>query len=382
MNIEEFKVKYAAYRDADQIQIDCEHPNHNPSEQPVQIGKQPAKRNILKSEGKGFICRKCMMVHDNPTNRTVKTNRQTDEIIEVFCPCEDHEGEPSRQMKKSAYFGVLAEPFLQVCRSCSQRGKEIPEEQRERIRLALTGIKRSDEFKQKLSFYMKNNPEGIERAKKILGENHCNMGMLGKHHSEEHKKHMSELMSGRVYTEEHRQNISEGRKKMLDEQGGFTDEHRERISQATVRQYINGFNPKTHHISGWHKSTKVPNGEIFFRSSYEKKAFLKLDDDRTVDAYRTEAVTVEYYKPNQTMKSNYIIDLIVYYTDGSKKLIEVKPESWLKDTTMQKKLDAGKMKAAEMDMAFEVWTEMNLFGHVYNKRNMDEFIYKILSGEV
>lgn len=382
MNIEEFKTKYAAYRDADQIEIDCEHPSHNPSQQPVKIGKQPAKRNILKSEGKGFICRKCMMVHDNPTNRTVKSNRQTDEIIEVFCPCEDHQGELSRQMKKSAYFGVLAEPFLQVCRSCSQRGKEIPEEQRERIRLALKGIKRSDEFKQKLSFYMKNNPEGIERAKKILGENHCNMGMLGKHHSEEHKQRMSEIMSGRVYTDEHRQNISIGRKKMLEEQGGFTDEHRERISKATVQQYLNGFDPKTHHLSGWHKSIKVPNGEVLYRSSYEKKAFIKLDEDDNVASYRTEAVVVEYFKPNESNKSNYIIDLLVEYVDGNKKLIEVKPEAWLKDTIIQAKLEAGAAKAAEMNMPFEVWTEMQLFGEVYNKRNIDSFIDKILENEI
>jgi hypothetical protein len=35
-----------------------------------------------------------------------------------------------------------------------------------------------------------------------------------------------------------------------------------------------------------------------------------------------------------------------------------------------------------MNIPFEVWTEMNLFGHVYNKKNMTSFIEKIKKGIV
>jgi hypothetical protein len=378
MNFEEFSVQYAGFKDLQKIFISCEHDLHEGNKE-VEIGKQPAKRNIQKN-GK-FICRECSMHHDNPMTKKSE-NRQTNEIINVVCSDANHNGDRVRQMKKSGYFGPLTEPYTQVCGSCSQRGKIISEEQRAKISEKLTGIERSEEFKQKLSEYMKNNPEGIARGHKNLFENHCTTGMLGKHHSDETKKKMSEAISGRIYSEEHRQNISEGRKKMLEEQGGFTSEHRERISKATIKQYMNGFNPKMHHINGLHNSPKVEKGTVFFRSSYEKKAFMILDQDETVKSYQSEAFVVEYNKPNTDIKSNYIVDIFVEYIDGSKKLIEVKPEAWLKDEIIQCKLEAAKLEAKKIGIEFEIWTEMKLFGHVYNKRNMDLFIDKILSGEI
>ena len=218
MNIEEFKVKYAKFKDAEKIEITCDHPDHKVKGEVIIIGKQPAKRNILKNEGKAFICRQCFMHYNNPMNQ-VGESRQTNELIDVYCPHPDHEGEPCRQMKKSCYYGSMQQPFLQLCGSCVQKGKEISEEQKEKIRLALTGIKRSDEFKQKLSFYMKNNPEGIARYTKNILENRCTTGMLGKEHSDETKQKMSASHLGKVFTAEHKENISKGHKKASDETG-------------------------------------------------------------------------------------------------------------------------------------------------------------------
>lgn len=379
MNIEQFNIKYSGFKDADKININCDHPQHNPKEEIITIGKQPAKRNILKNNGKEFICRKCCMVHKNPMNST-QENRQTDEIIDVICSCPDHKGDPVRRMKKKNYYGSLEKPYLQLCGSCVQLNKIISEEQKEKIRLSLTGIKRSDEFKNKLSEYMKNNPEGIARATKNILENQCTTGMLGKKHKEEVKQKMSESHLGKEFTKEHCENISIGRKKMLAETGGFTREHREKISKAVVRQYQNGFEPKLHHVSGWHISPKA--GKVFFRSSYEKKAFIKLDDDEDVRNYEVEAVSTEYYNPEKNINSSYLIDLLIEYTDGSKKLVEVKPEQWLKDNIISLKIEAGKNKAKEMEIPFEVWTEMNLFGHVYNKKNMQIFIDKIKTNKI
>ena len=79
---------------------------------------------------------------------------------------------------------------------------------------------------------------------------------------------------------------------------------------------------------------------------------------------------------------NGLIDLLIEYTDGSQKLVEIKPEKWLQDDIIRLKIEAGASKAIEMDVPFEVWTEMNLFGHVYNKKNMRIFINKIKSGKV
>lgn len=374
MNIEEFKIKYEKFKDIEKIEIKCDHPQHEPKDEIIIIGKQPAKRNILKNNGENFICRKCYMHHNNPVNKTGE-NRQTEEIVNVYCPHPEHKGDPCRQMKKRNYYGLLQEPYLQLCGSCIQLGKKISEEQKEKIRLSLTGIKRSEEFKEKLSNYMRNNPEGIARATKNLIENHCTNGMLGKIHSEETKQKMSESHMGKEFSEEHCQKISEGRKKMLEETGGFTREHREKISKATVAQYKKGFDPKLHHVSGWHESSKA--GKVFYRSSYEKKAYLKLDKDNFVKTYFVEKIEVNYFNPVKEITSSYIIDILIEYEDGSKKLVEVKPEKWLSDEVVICKINAAKIKAKELNIPFEVWTEINLFGHVYNEKNMRSFVEKI-----
>jgi hypothetical protein len=54
----------------------------------------------------------------------------------------------------------------------------------------------------------------------------------------------------------------------------------------------------------------------------------------------------------------------------------------LEDSIVQAKIESAKIKASELGYEFEVWTEMDLFGHVYNKKNMNLFIEKIRNGEV
>lgn len=379
MNIEEFKIKYAAFKDTDKVQITCDHPQHSPSGELITIGKQPAKRNILKNNGKQFVCRQCCMHFNNPMNQ-LGENRQTDEIVDVYCPHPDHKGDPCRQMKKNCYYGSLNEPFLQLCGSCVQKGKEISEDQREKIRMALKGVPKSEEFKQKLADYWRQHPERREEATAILLANKSCDGMLGKTHSEDTKKKMSQKHLGKIFTKKHRDNISEGRKKMLVKTGGFTRKHRENLSKAVLKQYANGFNPKLHHVNGWHESSKA--GSVFYRSSYEKKAYLKLDKDDLVKTYYVEKVTTEFFNPIKEITSSYIIDILVQYIDNTEKLVEVKPAKWLTDAVVMAKIKAGKLKAKDMGIIYEVWTEMDLFGHVYNEKNMRLFVEKIRRGEI
>lgn len=379
MNIEQFKQKYATLRDVDKVFVDdlcdCEHHVKTGKE----IAKGPAKKNILKHGGEKFVCRDCHMKYDNPMNY-VGQGRQTDEEITVYCPCEDHEGESGRQMKKACYYGAMSEPYLQVCGSCAQRGKVISEDQKEAIRLALTGIKRSDEFKQKLRDYMTRNPEGIARATENLVPGAGAGWNEGLKMPEETCQKMSASHTGKIFTEEHRQNISEGRKKMLAETGGFTRAHREAISRATLKQYAKGFKPEYHHHTGWHDSPKA--GKVFYRSGYEKKAYIELDADNDVKTYVPEGVTVEYFNPVKQITSSYIIDLLVEYVDGSKKLVEVKPAKWCSDDVVKAKFEAAAIKAQEMGLVFEVWTELELFGPVYNEKHLRSFSDKLKNGEI
>ncbi len=377
MNIEEFDETYAEFKSVDKIEIACDHPQHTGP--PPKIGKQPARRNILKRGGTEFICRQCCMKHENPMTK-VGQGRQTDEIIDVYCPHPEHSGDPDRKMQKACYYGAMEEPYLQVCGSCAQLGKEISEEQKQAISKTLTGRKLSPEHVAKIMAWREAHPEWAEKTKQNLIPGMGGIARAGQPLPEEWKNAISAGTTGVPKTEEHCQHISEGRKKMLEETGGFTQEHRENISKATIRQYANGFEPRLHHLRGWHESPKA--GKVYYRSSYELKAYLKLDADDTVKTYQTETVTVEYWHPIKKITASYIIDLLVEYVDGSQKLIEVKPEKWLTDEVVICKIDAADMKAVDMGITFEVWTEMDLFGHVYNEKNMRRFVDKVRRGEV
>lgn len=377
MNLEEFNLKYAAQKDANKIEINCDHPDHEGGA--VTIGKQPARRNILKNGSECFICRACMMKYDNPMNR-VGQRRDGEEAIDVYCPCSEHVGDRCRAMAKSCYYGKMEEPYLQVCRSCSQKGHQVSEQTRELISEKLKGRKLSPEHVEKIMAWREAHPEWAEKTTGNLIPGQGGGWNAGQKLPEETKAKMSASHMGKEFTEEHCQGISEGRKKMLQASGGFTREHRENISKATLRQYAAGFDPKVHHLKGMHTSPKA--GEVRYRSSYEKKAYLKLDVDDTVKTYRPEAVTVEYLNPKKGITSSYIIDLEIEYMDGTKKLVEIKPAKWLTDAVVIAKIDAGRVEAQRRGLEFEVWTELNLFGHVYNEKHLRYFARKIKAGEI
>lgn len=381
MNLQQFDNKYGNLKDKDIINIDCDFSEHV-GDRSRTMPRVSARRNILKNNSSEFICRDCSMKHKNPMQNRDAIKRQTDEEVTVFCPDGRHQGDKKRKMKMSAYFGKLEQPYTQICKSCAQLDKIISEEQKKKISEKLTGIKRSEEFKAKLSRYIHSHPERLAQIKKTLTENR-GTGMLGKQHSEETKNKMSEAMSGRTYTDEHRRNISEGRKKMLDAQGGLLKETKEKLSKAAVEQHINGFDPNTHHARGKHissKSSKI----IKYRSSYEKKALMKLDEDDNVLKYEYESrnSVVKYQNPIKGITSSYLIDLTVEYKDGTKKLIEVKPNKWLQDPVIAAKIAAGHDFAIQNNMEFEVWEEIALFGAVYNEKNMRLFCEKVKRGEL
>lgn len=368
INLQEFDSNFGNLKDKDMININCDFSEHV-GDRNRTMARVSARRNILKNNSIEFICRDCSMTHKNPMTNRDAIKRQTDDEIVVICPDDRHQGDKTRKMKMSGYFGSLEQPYAQTCKSCAQLDKVISEEQKKKISETLTGIKRSDEFKQKLSDYIHSHPERLAQIKKTLTENRGS-GMLGKNHSEETKEKMSEIMSGRVYTEEHKENISKGRKKMLDAQGGLLPETRSKLSEATIEQYKKGFNPSTFHMNGWFDSKKA--GKIWFRSSYELKAMMKLDDDDLISSFKYEPFSIQFNDESGATK-NYILDFEVFYKNGTKKWIEVKPASLVESLENKVKIAAGKQKASENSAEFEIWTEYDLFGHVYNKNNLDAF---------
>lgn len=339
MQIEEFLNKYKHLKDIDKVEITCDNPKCiNPTRT---LSKQAAKRNIMKNAGKEFICRDCLMKFNNPGNKDKNLERrQTDEIILVKCPsCEK-----VRDMKKKCYYGLMQEPYIQLCGTCVQSGKTISEEQKSKISKSLTGRQLTEEHKSNISKYA-NTEKAIEKAKKNLIPGLSSGWNRGQKTPEDVKKKQSLAKKGKQFTEEHKTNISEGRKKMLEVQGGLLPETKTKISEAVVKQYQNGFMPETYHRRG-HHPTK--NGvSIVYRSSYEKKAFMLLDIDDDVISYEYEPFKIGYIKPGDNFISYYLIDLYIIYKDR-KVLVEIKPFCKLQDEITQSKIEAAKKKANEL----------------------------------
>jgi hypothetical protein len=382
MNLQEFLELNKEKKNADQVNVVCANGDKcMHSDQPnIKIGKGAAIKNFRKHNDEKFICRKCDMYYDNPMTKVgkgIRSKDKLDELIEVTCPiCLE-----VRKMKLSSYTGSLDQkPYLQVDGSCVQKGKVISEEQKEAIREALSGIERSEEFKQKLSDYMKNNPEGIERGKKNLIAGYSSGWNTGLTTPQEVRDKQSEALKGKKKTLEHRYHISLGRKKMLDETGGFTREHRENLSKATIVQYKNGFDPNLYHRRGWHFSEKL-NKKLFYKSSYEKKVYMLLDEDESVLNYEYEDLVIEYYNPIKKINSNYIIDLKINYVDGKTSYVEVKPAKHLMEDNNNKlaleakaKIEAAYEQLEKIGLIFDVWTEVHLFGPINTEKKIRDFI--------
>lgn len=135
----------------------------------------------------------------------------------------------------------------------------------------------------------------------------------------------------RIKTKEHLDNISKG------------------ISQAILDGKMLGYYKKSKR--GTYLSPK--SGEVYFRSAYELKAFVLLDEDENVISYKHDAFRVPYI--NEKSQNRYfIIDLVVQYKDGSIKYIEVKPKDFRQDKEV-----IIKLKAAEnlLGDKFAVWNE-------------------------
>ena len=120
-------------------------------------------------------------------------------------------------------------------------------------------------------------------------------------------------------------------------------------------------------------STKYFNGKFYskknkttftFRSSYELKFFLDLENNKKVDSYVSESLNVPYIDSEGTRRT-YIPDLLVLYTDGSMEVLEIKPKSMVKDIDVQRKASACRSYLQkyfkEENIRYRFITEKDLF---------------------
>ena len=137
-----------------------------------------------------------------------------------------------------------------------------------------------------------------------------------------------------------------------------TKEGREKISKRNIERILSGRH-KTRGNSGHFYSAK--NGkDVHYRSSFELAAYQILEQLSKVQSYEEEPFAIPYFIGE--VKHRYIPDILVTYDDGSKELIEVKPEYLVKDEKVQLKNMAAEIYCKENDIdKFSIWTEKEIF---------------------
>lgn len=116
---------------------------------------------------------------------------------------------------------------------------------------------------------------------------------------------------------------------------------------------------KGHYHTGTYISPKCPT-PIEYRSGWEKTVCEYLDNDPKVIKYVYEGLIITYTSNLKSKKvRKYIPDFVVYYADGTVKMVEVKRQSMVLNARVQKKAAAAKIWCANQNppMIYEFWTD-------------------------
>lgn len=113
-------------------------------------------------------------------------------------------------------------------------------------------------------------------------------------------------------------------------------------------------------VSGTHKSVK--SGEVYFRSSWERRAYEILDQNPEVLRYEAEPQSIKYVDPEGIVR-NYYPDILIEFVDQSrvKEVIEIKPKYLVDTPENQCKFLAADRYCFFSGMIFDIWTEDRLW---------------------
>jgi hypothetical protein len=126
------------------------------------------------------------------------------------------------------------------------------------------------------------------------------------------------------------------------------------------KNHVNTYFKKGYGYKGKFWSEKNDK-EIGYRSTWELHAmqiFEQLDD---IVKYEYETLSIPYLDENGYIHAT-VPDFLVYYRNGSKKIIEIKPEFMIKKNiwNTNKKISIAKEFAEEHHMEYKIWTEKQL----------------------
>lgn len=163
---------------------------------------------------------------------------------------------------------------------------------------------------------------------------------LGRKHSEETKKHLSEVCSNGFRAGKN--NGMFGRRHSDDAKAKMSESKSMLILDGKFRPY--GSNKKT----GWYESSKTGR-KHWFRSSWEETVMNYLDKDPNVVTWNYESVRIQYYYNNN--KRWHIPDFVVTFMNNTTEMWEVKPSQFLQTERVCRTSEAGKKYCAENNIS-------------------------------
>lgn len=138
-----------------------------------------------------------------------------------------------------------------------------------------------------------------------------------------------------------------------------TKEYREKKSEWATKRMIECKMRNAYSKTGFFNSAK--NGkQVFYRSSMERDAYIILENDMNVASYKNEPFHIPYEV--EGIIKNYVPDILVFYSDGSKILIEVKPSYRFKYHCELIKIEALEKYSSENSIPYAIWTEKEIYG--------------------
>lgn len=144
-----------------------------------------------------------------------------------------------------------------------------------------------------------------------------------------------------------------------------TDDARARMSATRTQRIIDG----VYDTRKWAKKGNVwaskAQRNIPYRSSWELRAIERLERDPTVTSFKFEPVRIPYFYQAQndeiSRQRHYVPDFLIDYTDGSRLLVEVKPDCHVSAAINVAKAAAARELCEEMGWQFKFWTKEDLF---------------------
>jgi len=102
-------------------------------------------------------------------------------------------------------------------------------------------------------------------------------------------------------------------------------------------------------------------GECHYRSGWEQKYMVYLDENPDVIMWTYEKLVIEYISNNKTKKvRKYYPDFQIEYKDGHKVIVEIKPSRKLSQSSVIKKIKAAKEWCTAHDLTYKILTEIEL----------------------